>query len=114
MRTTQKLILAVLTALAAGTALADGRAASPIGPLAELTPDQRALFRERWREMSPEQRDAVRNKLRQEWQGLPPEQRQQRSQEVFERMHGRQLDGQGRDGSRDQGYGQGYGTRSGQ
>lgn len=117
MRTPQKLILAVLTALAAGTALADGRAvpaASPIGPLAELTPDERALFRERWREMSPEQRDAVRNRLRQEWQGLPPEQRQQRSQEIFERMRGRQLNGQGQDQTGDRGYGQGYGTRPGQ
>jgi hypothetical protein len=112
----QKLILVTFTMLAAGAAMANDPGAflgQSIGPVAELTPDERARFRERWREMPPDQRDAVRDRLRQDWQNLPPEERQRRRQDLMGPMrdHGDAAQpGHGRH-YRDEGFGQGYGTR---
>jgi predicted Fe-S protein YdhL (DUF1289 family) len=115
MHLTQKLILATAAMLAAGTAMADGPgtfSGQSIGPVAELTPDERARFRERWREMPPEQREAVRDRLRQNWQNLPPEERQKRRQELIEHAHESGNEPPPRDRhKRDEGFGQGYGTR---
>jgi len=114
MHITHKLILITVTILATGTAAASGPGiftGQSIGPVAELSPDERARFRERWQEMPPEQRDAVRNRLRQGWRDLPPEQRQARRQNLIERGPDRgNAPPAGRD-RRDRGYGQGYGTR---
>ncbi len=115
MHLTQKLILATAVMLAAGTAMANERGAfsgPSVGPVAELTPDERARFRERWQEMPPEQREAVRDRLRQDWQKLPPEERQNRRQELMERRNDRGDGPSPRDRrKRDEGFGQGYGTR---
>jgi hypothetical protein len=119
MHITRKLILAAVAMLAAGAAMAHDRntfAGQPfnsvtIGPVAELTSDDRARFRERWREMPPEKREVIRDRLRQDWQGLPPEDRQKRRQELMERMRDRgDRPSPARD-RRDEGFGQGYGTR---
>jgi len=121
MTTTQKLILAVAAILVTGTAAAHDQGNygdQNFVRVAESTPDERAWFRDHWREMSPEQRDAIRNRLRQNWQSLPPEDRQQRRQELIDRL--RERNNQAPSGHdrgheqhpRDKGYGQGYGTRS--
>jgi hypothetical protein len=121
MHITQKLILATVAILVTGTAMArdPGNLGSRNSELvAESTPDERAWFRDHWREMSPEQQDAIRNRLRQNWQAVPPEDRQQRRQELIDRMRERNQappSGQGHGQERrprDEGYGQGYGTRS--
>ncbi len=116
MHITQKLILLTAAMLVTGEALANGPggfSGHAIGPVAELTPDERARFRERWQEMPPGQRDAVRNRLRQDWHSLPPEERQKRRQDLIERGPDRgNPPPSGRDrNDRDRGYGQGYGTR---
>jgi hypothetical protein len=116
MRLANKLLFVTAAMLAAGSAIANDRnvfVGRPVAVVAELTPEERAWFREHWREMPPEQREALRNRLRQEWQSLPPEERQKRREQLLERMRERRDAGTHGPGWRDfdQGYGQGYGTR---
>lgn len=114
--TARKLILTALAVLATGSAAADDRSVftgATLGPVAELSAEERARLRERWQRMPSEDRDAMRRQLREEWAEVPPEARQQRRQELLERLD-RQEERQGRRDDRresEAGYGQGYGTR---
>ena len=112
MRSMQKLVFLIVAVAASGTAMAGNHrifTGQTIGPVAELTSNERAWFQARWREMSPAQREAIRVRLRQEWRGLSPEQRQLRGQELIERLrrHPVSLPSGEHWRQRDDGYGQG-------
>lgn len=118
MKTIAQILLPVtLAVMAAGAAQADVTivfTGQVIGPVAELTPQERAWFRQRWQELPPEEREALRRKLRQDWTDVPPEVRQKQRLELMEKMDGKRDVRRLRE--RDQyelkeGYGQGYGTR---
>lgn len=52
-----------------------------IGPMAELSIEEQAWFRNNWQQMSPQEREAVRRQFRQEWRETPPEQRHKHREE---------------------------------
>lgn len=115
--TARKLILTALAVLATGVAMADeytvfsGRT---IGPVAELSAEERAWFRDRWQRLPSGERENLRRKLLQEWADLPPEERQRRRQELMNKLEERQEQRWERGIERsmpETGYGQGYGTR---
>lgn len=112
--TTRKLILTALAVLASGTAFAGERpffTGQYIGPVAELSAEERARFRDRWQQLPADERDAMRRQLRQDWDNVPPEARQQRRKELMYRLEERRDQRhKNQDGAND-GYGQGYGTR---
>lgn len=113
--TTRKVILTALVCLATGSALADDSRVfgdRPLGPVAELSPDERAWLRERWQRLPPEDRESLRRELREKWDELPPEERQQRRKELknkLEERHDRRHSQD--DDRREEGYGRGYGSR---
>lgn len=115
--TARKLILTALALLATGTAVADelgvftGRI---LGPVVELSAEERAMFRDRWQQLPADQREVMRNKLRQDWADQPPEVRQQHRRELLNKLEQKrnQRWPQGQDSNESEpGYGQGYGTR---
>lgn len=112
--TTRKLILTALAILATGSAFAGDQfflSGQTIGPVAELSAEERARFRDRWQQLPADERDAVRRQLRREWDTVPPEARPQQRRELMQRLE-RQPDPRGPSQSGyDDGYGQGYGTR---
>lgn len=116
MSTVRKLIVATLAIVAAGPAAADDYGVFTgkyIGPVAELSAEERAWFHSRWQQMPPEARDAMRRKLREEWRETPPEERQKHRQELVDRLRDRPGPFPPRPGWKvpEEGYGQGYETR---
>jgi hypothetical protein len=113
--TTRKLILTALAVLATGSALADPMpvfSGRYIGPVAELSAEERARFRDRWQQLPAEEREAMRRKLRQDWEAMPPEARQQQRRELMNKLEERRdRRGQSSQDDYEAGYGQGYGTR---
>ncbi|MDD5363938.1 MAG: hypothetical protein PHR30_01250 [Gallionellaceae bacterium] len=115
--TARKLILTALAILASGTAVADDYrvfAGPSIGLVAELSAEERAMFRDRWQQLPPDQREAMRYKLRQDWADQPPEVRPQHRRELMNKLEQRRDRRwqQGQDNNESEpGYGQGYGTR---
>lgn len=112
--TTRKLILTALAALAVGNAWAGDFpvfTGQTIGPVAELSAEERARFRDRWQQLPANERDAVRRQLRQEWDTMPPEARPQQRRELMQRLE-KWPDRRGQNpDDADNGYGQGYGSR---
>jgi hypothetical protein len=111
------LLALTVATLAAGGAHADVTVVftgQVIGPVAELTPQERAWFHQRWQELPPDEREMLRRKLRQDLPDTPPEVRQKRREELMERMDGKREIRRQRERDQyevEQGYGQGYGTR---
>lgn len=113
---TRKLLVLALAASGCGGALAREPVyfGPAIGPVAEASAEERAWFRERWRQMPVEERDAMRRKLQQEWSNLPPEARQEHRQKLFDQLEERRERVVPRFDLRpdeESGYGQGFGTR---
>jgi hypothetical protein len=123
--------LAMLALVWAGSAAADGRtvfADRYLGPMAELSAEEQAWFRSHWQQMSPDEREAVRRKLRKEWRDTPPEQRHRQREELVDRIRdqgdtgNRPANNRGPErrggygnygwGMPDGGYGQGYENRN--
>ncbi len=118
MNTIRELLLVTCAIVASGSAAASDYGVFTgkyIGPLAELSAEERAWFHSHWQQMSPEERDAVRRKLRREWRDTPPEERQKHRQELADRLRGRPgfvpPPGPGWKARQEDGYGQGYETR---
>lgn len=113
----RSLILTAFAVLAAGPAAADRGAVyadGRIGPVAELSPEERVWFQERWQELSPREREQMRRTLRREWSDLPPEARQKRREVLMKGLEERRETRSRRerdDHEPEEGYGQGYGTR---
>lgn len=112
-------LIALLALLATGIAQADEErvfSGQRIGPVAELSPEERTWFRQQWNQLPPGERESLRQKLRDNGRDLPPEERQGRRREIIERMR-EQTDAppprppQPDWATPDDGYGQGYGTR---
>lgn len=92
------LLLACAAALPMSARAADG--AAPFGGmfsakegrshdrLAELSPEQRAEFRQKWQSLPPKEREALLRKLKQQWREVPPEERQKQRVELIQRMRG--------------------------
>lgn len=119
--TARKLIFTLLASLAAGGAVADIVifTGQRIGPVAELSPEERIQFRQQWNQLPPERRELLRRKLQEKWQDLPPEQRQQQRQELMDRLRIQRDAPPPRPPRPDlvapeDGYGQGFGTRRGE
>lgn len=99
---TKKLIVRML-ALAAGAwtmAGAGVAAAASQQVLAGLPPEQRQQMRqqmrEHWQQMPPEQRETRRQEFRERWQQVPSDERQRMREEMREhRGGGRYFDGRG-------------------
>lgn len=115
--TARKLILTVLAVLASGAAAASDHSVftgRSIGPMAELSSEERAWFRDNWQRLPAEDREAVRRKLRQEWADLPPEVRQRRMQELANKVEEKRKETWQREQERDDretGFGQGFDSR---
>jgi hypothetical protein len=114
--TTRKVILTALVCLATGSALADDSrvfSGRTLGPVAELSQEERAWLRERWQRLPANERDSLRRELRDTWDEVPPEARQQRRKLLKERLEEhRDRRHQSEDNNRhDDGYGRGYGSR---
>lgn len=80
----------------------------PVGPMADRSRDERAKFRARGQELSPQEEEAMLRELRQQWREVPPEARQQQRYELMERLRDRQRGRQ----EQEEGYGQGYESRN--
>jgi len=116
--TARKLIFTLLAMLATGGALADTGifTGQRVGPVAELSPEERIWFRQQWNRLPPEERELMRRQLQEKWRDLPPEARQKPREELMERMRGQREEPPPRPrrpglAPPEDGYGQGYGTR---
>lgn len=113
--TPRKLILTALAVLATGSAFADNNGSAfggrVIGPVAELSEQERAWLRERWQRLPPEERASLRHELRQNWDDTPPEARQKRRQELKNRLEDSRVRRSQYEEDDNGGYGRGYGSR---